>query len=120
MITDIFFIIIVIPIDIVLAFLQGLTNVFSNIVPDAVYNAFTFFIGYAKYFNGVLPVEQILLAVYTLCIFWSVLYMVRIVQWVMAHVPWIGGNVQLPKVYQTKDNNLELRNGVNGRSIRRK
>lgn len=98
MIIDAIFILCLVPLSIILVFLQGITAAFTNIIPDQLYNSVTTFIQYLAYLNPIFPIDTLLYCISTLAIFFTCLYIIKILLWIWSLVPYLGNHVNLPKL----------------------
>lgn len=98
MLTGILFGILIIPVTLIVTILQGITSVFSTIVPDQVYNSIPTLISYLSYFEGIFPIDTLLFCVYSLAVFYIAYYTVKIILWAWGLVPFLGSsNITLPQ-----------------------
>lgn len=121
MIFDIIFILLLIPLNIIVTFLQGITNFFSAIVPDSVYNSINLLINYLGMFQGIFPIDTFLACTSTLMIFFGAFYTVKIALWVWSKIPYLGtpdtiaeGNVLDLRSSSNSRNTLDLRRRAGG------
>lgn len=98
MITDVFLTILIIPINIFITTLQGITSVFDNIIPDQIFNSIQTVISYLGYFNGIFPIDTLIFCVATLINFHIAFYLFKILQYGISIIPFLGTNNKLPTV----------------------
>lgn len=113
MIGDLILILLQIPLSIILAFLTGLTNFYSSIVPDGVYTSIQTLISYLGYFSGIFPVDTLVLCINFLINFFLAFYTVKIILYIWNLVPYLSTNntQNLPS-----NNVLDLRSSENTRN----
>jgi len=93
MITDAFLLIVASVIDLVLYPFRAI----SNVIPAAIQDGITWFFGFLNYGSGIFPVRTIYAATAFLLGVWVLKYVVRIVLFIFALLPWIGKSVDLPR-----------------------
>lgn len=106
MIVSLLFYLITGVLTIILSFLQGITLVFSSIVPNQIYTAIAAAVNYLGFFQGVFPIDTLIFCLSTLAIFFTAFYFVRIGLFVWSLVPFLGTRAELPR-----DNIVDLRKG---------
>jgi len=68
----------------------------SSVIPESIQDALTWFFGFLNYGSGIFPVRTIYAATLFLLGIWVLKYVVKIVLFVFALLPWIGSDVKLP------------------------
>jgi len=92
MITDIVLYII----NAVLATILGIFSLFNVLVPSQVASAFTTLFGYAHIVDSVFPMTDALLAGTFVLTVWTTVYIIKVVLFGYALLPWIGKKGSLP------------------------
>lgn len=116
MLTDIFLLLVSIPLQVILAVLGGISSIFTTVVPDGVFTSINTLFGYLGYFNSVFPIDTFAECALALTTFFYFYYIVKIALWAWSLVPWLGnGHInQLPTLsdkaqQQMLDNDQERR-----------
>lgn len=85
--------------DILLTIATGivfaLANIFSAIslaIPTQIQSAILYFTGYLNYFRGVFPVDSFIQVCSFLLLFWSTVYLFKVVLFGYSLMPWVGRN----------------------------
>jgi len=69
----------------------------SSVIPVQIQEAIEWFFGFLNYGSGIFPVRTVYLASLFLLAIWGLKYVIRIVLFVFALLPWIGSSVELPR-----------------------
>lgn len=93
MLTDIFFIILASFVSIISAIFRSVVGV---VVPSQVGQAFTDFFSFASAGNGIFPMTDVMLALFTVINVWIALYILKVALFGFSLVPWIGKALNLP------------------------
>lgn len=98
MIFTIFLLFITAVIKIIIGFFSFASTLFSFTVPLGFTNGINYFIGTLGYFNGIFPIDTLLLVISFIIGFLELYYFIKILIALWAIIPFIGRNFIFPTI----------------------
>jgi len=81
-----------------LGIINSILSGFGIIFPDNVEDSIYYFLSFFSYLQGIFPVTTFMLALGVYSSFAGLLYLIKIILWLIGHIPWLGKHKNLPQL----------------------
>lgn len=81
-----------------IALISGALSLISFVMPQAVFQSISYFIGFLDYASGIINITELMAAIGVLLSFYGIMYSVKIILLIYHAIPFFGKKVDFPTI----------------------